>query len=91
MTTFNSVAYIKQKCCVPCVSGKNDKRALYIASSGSCQPSEVERKYIQEQEPNQSQSYSQNMSSVKRTDQNVTKRRIGIEWNNGGGTRLFQW
>ena len=29
---------IKQKCSVACVAGKNDKRALYIGSSESCQP-----------------------------------------------------
>ena len=38
VTTFNSAAHIKQKCRVACVAGKNDKRALYIASSESCQP-----------------------------------------------------
>ena len=31
------------------------------------------------------------MSFVKKMDQKVAKHRIGIEWNNGGGTRLFQW
>ena len=35
--TLNSAAHSKQKCCVACVAGKNDKRALYIASSESCQ------------------------------------------------------
>ena len=29
------------------------------------------------------------MIFVKKVDQNVAKHRIGIEWNNGGGTRLF--
>ena len=38
MTTLNSAAHIKQKCCVACVASKNEKRALYIASSESCQP-----------------------------------------------------
>ena len=38
VTTLNSAAHIKQKCCVACVAGKNDKRALYIASPESCQP-----------------------------------------------------
>ena len=38
VTTLNSAALIKQKCCVACMAGKNDKRALYIASSESCQP-----------------------------------------------------
>ena len=38
MTTLNSTALLKQKCCVACVTGKNDRRALYIASSESCKP-----------------------------------------------------
>ena len=38
VTTLNSAEYMKQKCCVACVAGKNDKWALYIASSESCQP-----------------------------------------------------
>ena len=37
VTTLNSAVHIKQKCCVACVAGKNDKRVLYIASSESCQ------------------------------------------------------
>ena len=37
VTTLNSAAHIKQKCCVACVAGKNDKRSLYKASSESCQ------------------------------------------------------
>ena len=37
VTTLNSAVDIKQKCCVACVAGKNDKIALYIASSESCQ------------------------------------------------------
>ena len=37
MTTLNSAAHIKQKCCVACAVGKNDKRVLHIASQ-SCQP-----------------------------------------------------
>ena len=36
--TLNSAVHIKQKCCVTCVAGQNDSRALYIASSESCQP-----------------------------------------------------
>ena len=36
--TLNNAAHIKQKSCVACVAGKNDKRALYIASSEPCQP-----------------------------------------------------
>ena len=38
VTTLNSVMHIKQKCCVACVAGKNDKWELYIASTKSCQP-----------------------------------------------------
>ena len=38
VTTLKSAAHIKQKCCVACVAGKNDKRALYIPSSESCCP-----------------------------------------------------
>ena len=38
VTTLNSAAHIKQKCCVACVAGKNGKSSLYIASSASCQP-----------------------------------------------------
>ena len=38
VTILNSTALIKQKCCVACVADKNDKRALSIASSESCQP-----------------------------------------------------
>ena len=38
MTTLNSAAHIKQKCCAACVAGKNDKSALYIDSSEYFQP-----------------------------------------------------
>ena len=38
VTTLNSAAHIRQKCCGACVSGKNDKGVLYIASSESYQP-----------------------------------------------------
>ena len=38
MAALNSAVHIKQKCCVACVAGKIDKRALYKASSKSCQP-----------------------------------------------------
>ena len=50
-----------------------------------CQPkrfvrcwNKVERKYIQEQQPNQFHFYNQNMGFVNRMEQNVTKCRIGI-------------
>ena len=38
VTSLNSAADAKQKCCVTCVAGQNDRRALYIASSESCWP-----------------------------------------------------
>ena len=38
VTTLNSAAHIKQKCCIACMTGKNGKRVLYIASSESYQP-----------------------------------------------------
>ena len=38
MATLNNAAYIKQKSSVTCVFGENDSRAVYIASSESCQP-----------------------------------------------------
>ena len=38
VTTLNSAPLIKQKCCLACVAGKNDKRVLYVASSESGQP-----------------------------------------------------
>ena len=37
VTTLNNTVCIKQKCCVACVTGKNDKRVFYIASSEFCQ------------------------------------------------------
>ena len=36
--SLNSGAHIKQKCCVDWAAVKDDKRALYIGSSESCQP-----------------------------------------------------
>ena len=38
VATLNSAAHIQQKRPVTCVAGQNDSRALYIASSESCQP-----------------------------------------------------
>ena len=59
---------------------------VYIAFSESFQPkkfvrcwNKVERKYIQEQQPNQFHSYNQNMGFVSRMDKNVAKYRIGIQ------------
>ena len=94
VTTLNSAEHIKQKWCVACVAGKNDDRALYIASSEFCQPNRNLFSIgtnLKEQQPNQFHGYNQSMSFVKRMDQNVAKHRNGIKWNNGGGTRLFHW
>ena len=59
--------------------------AVYIASSKSCEPKgsvrcwkKFERKYIQEQQPNQFYSYNQDMRFVNRMDQNLAKYRISI-------------
>ena len=67
------------------VAGYDDNRAVYIAFSESCEPNrfvccwnKVERKYIQEQQPNQFHSYNQNMGFVNRMVQNVAKYRAGI-------------
>ena len=52
---------------------------LYIASSESFKfKLKVKRMYIQEQQPNQYHCYNQNMGFVKRIDQDMAKRRIGI-------------
>ena len=67
------------------VAGYDDSRAVYIAFSESCEPNrfvccwnKIERKYIQEQQPNQFHSYNQNMGFVNRMVQNVAKYRAGI-------------
>ena len=59
--------------------------AVYIASSESCEPKrfsrcwdKVERKCVQEQQPNQFHCYKQNMGFVNRMDQDVGNYRIGI-------------
>ena len=96
MTTLNSAAHIRQKSSVICVVGYNDSSSAYIDSSESCQLkifvpcwNKVERKYIQEHQPNQFYCYSQNMGFVSRIDQNVVKYRNGIRIKKGGGPRLF--
>ena len=38
VATLNGEAHMKQKRCVTCVDGENGSKALYIASSESCQP-----------------------------------------------------
>ena len=73
------------------VVGQNDSIAIYIASSESCEPKiivrcwkKVEKRYVQEQQPNQFHHYNQNMGSVNRMDQNVVK-----YWNrSGSGARV---
>ena len=94
---MNSAARIQQKSSVICVVGQNNIRTVYIAFSESFQPKKfvrcwdkVERKYIQEQQPNQLNCYNQNMGFVNRMDQNVAKYRISIQMKNGN-TRLFEW
>ena len=74
------------------VVGWNDSIAIYIASSESCKPkrfvccwNKVEKRYIEEEQPNQFHHYNQNMGSVNRMDQNVAK-----YWNrNESGARVF--
>ena len=58
---------------------------VFIASSESCEPkrfsrywSKVERKYIQEQQPNQFHCYNKNIGFANRMDQSVVNYRIGI-------------
>ena len=84
VTTLNSAAHIQQKSSVTCAVGQNDIRAVYIGFSESFQPkkfvrccNKVERKYIQELQPNQFHCYNQSMGFVNRMNQNVTKYRIG--------------
>ena len=80
------------------VASLNNNRAIYIASSESCEPkrfsrcwNKVERKYIQEQQPNQFQCFNQIMGFINRMDQSVTNYRIGIPIKNGAGPRSFEW
>ena len=98
MDTLNSTVQVKQKSSVTCVAGQNDSRAVYIASSESCQPkrfvrccNKIERKYIQEQQPNQFHCYNQNMGFVNRMDQNVANYRIGVQMKKWWWSRLFEW
>ena len=72
-------AHIKQKSSVTLtVVSYNNNRAVYIASSESCEPNKVSRcwskvlrKCMQEQQPNQFQCYNQSKSFVNRMDQSV--------------------
>ena len=59
---------------------------VYIASSESCELkrfsrcwNKVERKYIQEQQPNQFHFYNQDKDFLNRVDQSMTNYRIGIQ------------
>ena len=81
------------------VLGYNNSSAVYIGSSKFCEPkrifrcwNKVERKRIQEQQPNQLHCSSQNMGLVNRMDQNMAKYRVGIQMKKkGGGPGLFEW
>ena len=60
--------------------------AVYIASYESCEPkrfsrccNKVERKYIQEPQPNQIHCYKQNVGFVNRMDQSAANYTIGIQ------------
>ena len=83
VATLNSAAHIKQKRCVTCVAGQNDSRALYIASSESCQPNRNLFGVGTKLKESIFKSNNQINSTVttrtfKRMDQNVAKHRIGI-------------
>ena len=77
--TLNSAAHIKQKRCIACVTGKNDKRVLYIASSKSCQPNrnlfgigtKLKESIFKSNNQINSTVKNQNMSFVKRMDQTL--------------------
>ena len=67
----------------------NNSRAVYVVSSEYCKPkrfvrcwNKVERKYIQEQQPNPLYCYNQNMGFVDRMNQNVVKYTIVSKWKN---------
>ena len=65
------------------VVGQNDSRVVYIASSESCEPkrfvrcwNKVEKKYIQEKQPNQFHCYNQSMGFFNRMDQNMIRMKM---------------
>ena len=81
VTTFNSAHQAKMQCDLDL----NDSRAVYMASSECCEPkrfvqccNKVQRKYIQEQQPNQFHCYNKNMDFDNRMEQKVAKCMIGI-------------
>ena len=81
VATLNSAHQAK----IQCDLDKNNNRAVYMAPSESCELkrfvqccNKVQRKYIQEQQPNQFHCYNQNMDFANRMDQKVAKCMIGI-------------
>ena len=69
-----------------------------MASSESCEPNrfvqccnKVQRKYIQEQQPNQFHCYNKNMDFDNRMEQKVANAWLVSQWKNGDGPRLFEW
>ena len=80
-------AHIKQKSGVTLtVVGQNDSSVIYIASYKSCEPkrsvqcwNKIEKKNIQEKQPNQLHDYNQNTVFVNRMDHNVTKHQYSNE------------
>ena len=98
MATLNSVAHIKQKCCVTCRAGQNYSRALSIPSSQSCQPnrnlSGVGTKLKEGifKSNNQINSAVTTRTWVQSKEWIRTWPNTGLvsERKNGGGTRLFE-
>ena len=79
MATSNSSHQPKGKCNFD----QNNRRAVYIASSESCELKTInpcwnkfERMYFQEQQPNQFYDYKQSIDFVNTVEQNVVKYRI---------------
>ena len=97
VATLYSTHYAKN-CATLAVASQNNNRAVYIGSSESCKPkrfslclNKVERKYIQEQQPNQFQCYNQNMGFINRMARAWPIIGLVSERKNGGGPRLFEW
>ena len=99
VATLNNAAQIKQKCCVTCLAGKNDSRALYIASSESCQPNRNLFSVGTKLKESIFKSNNQINSTVTTRTWVLSKEWIrtwlntGLvsEWKNGGGTSFFEW
>ena len=87
MATLKRAHQAKKQCSVTLtVVRQNNSRAVYIASYESCEPkrfsrccNKVERKYIQEKQPNQIYCCIQNMGFVNRMDQSMANYRIVIQ------------